>query len=230
MLDCQLLAVRKTMGNKKIILDHVTGLEASQEDCFNEIMSLESLRLGLFQLAAYVWKLEEQIRSEQTTHGIKVFSYGNVPQTNRVDNLLLPCYFHWFGVSLCNYVRLVGFIWGIETGRITREYLNKDSIKKECKDYIDTIPEIQEVLVWRNKVAAHFAITDPHKTDNIATLDMSVIYPVSFSDDRYRVHKMTLIRSSADGQSHTSDLPSWSITKTWEDLSARYWSEFVYPV
>jgi len=217
---------------EKIILDHTIGLEVARDVCFNEIMSLQSLRLGLFQLATHVWKLEEPIRNEEAKRQERVFFYGNVPGTDRTHNLLLPCYFHWFGVSLCNYVRLVGFVRGLATARITRAHLQDTKgfkrIKKECTTYTNTVPEIQEVVIWRNKVGAHFAITDPREEDNIATLDMSVIYPVSFFNGRFRVNSMTFSRTSADGQSHTAELPSWSITEVWEELATRYWPEFTY--
>lgn len=220
-------------STQSIILDHIISLEVTQDVCFNEIGSLQSLRLGLLQLAIHVGKLEKPIRDDETKRQLKVLSFGNVPGTDRTQNLLLPCYFHWFGVSLCNYIRLVGFVKGLVMGRITRKHLQDKKgfrrIKEECKAYIDAVAEVKDVIVWRNKVAAHFAITDPREEDNIATLDMSVISPVSFSDGRFRVNSMTLSRTGADGKSYTSELPSWSITEIYERLATRYWPEFTYP-
>ena len=217
----------------RIILDHIVGLEVGRDTCFNEIVSLQSLRLGLLHLAVHVWKIEKPIRDEEIKSQSRVFFYGNAPGTDRIQNLLLPCYFHWFGVSLCNYVRLVGFVNGLAMGRITREHLQDKScfkrIKKECKAYVDAVVEVKDVIVWRNKVAAHFAITDPREQDNIATLDTSVIYPVAFSDGRFRVHGMVLSRTRSDGRTYTAELPSWSITEVCEKLRNRYWPEFTYP-
>ncbi|MGH8071590.1 MAG: hypothetical protein ACRERE_41425 [Candidatus Entotheonellia bacterium] len=218
---------------ERIILDHIIGLEVTRDTCFNEILSLQSLRHGLLQLAVHVWRLEKSIRDEEAKRGLKIFFFGNAPGTDKTQNLLLPCYFHWFGVSLCNYVRLVGFVNGLAMGRITRENLQDKKgfkrIKEECRAYVDDVAEIKDVIVWRNKVAAHFAITDPREEDNIATLDMSVIYPVAFSDGRFRVHAMTLSRTHADGMSYTSELPSWSMTEVCEKFASRYWPKFTYP-
>jgi len=223
-------------GTEKIILDHIIGLEVARDVCFNELVSLQSLRLGLLQLAVQVWKLEKPFRDEETKNQKTILFFGNAPGTDRIQTLLLPCYFHWFGVSLCNYVRLVGFVNGLATGQINREHLRDKNgfkrIKGTCKAYVDTVTEIKDIIVWRNKVAAHFAITDPREEDNIATLDMSVIYPVAFSDSRFRLNVMTFARTGADGNDYVAELPSWSITEVCEKLASRYWPEFTttYPV
>jgi hypothetical protein len=134
--------------------------------------------------------------------------------------------FHWFGVSVCNYARLVGFIRGASAGHFSRSDLN-DPVKMEAihssvTTYVKGVPEIADVLIWRNKVAAHFAITAPHKTDSIATLDLSVMFPVSFADDRYTVGDFVLTRKNAAG-AFVSDLPGWSVTEVFEQLIPRYW-------
>ncbi len=99
-------------------------------------------------------------------------------------------------------------------------------VKKAIDDYVIGIAELDRVRVWRNKVFAHFAITDPFKDDNIATLDMSVIFPVSF-EGRYVVGGMTMLRSNSGG-SYKSELPRWSLTEVFESLEPHFWPGLKY--
>ena len=212
-----------------IILDHKGQFSVPRDSGHNEITSLQSLALGLNLIAATVWELEERIRSSETP-GTRTFFFGHRPGTDRRQTLLLPCYFHWFGISLCNYARLTGFLAALGAGAITRQDLTSPSERRRvasaCKDYVASVLEIGAVVIWRNKVAAHFAITDPRGDDNLATLDMSVMHPVSYSDGRYRVGEWTFSRGSAGAESVSSEIPSWSITEIFESLSDRYWPGF----
>jgi len=76
---------------------------------------------------------------------------------------IIECCFHWYAVSGCNFVKLIGWIAFIEGKSL-----------KEPQEYVKTI--IPEVLTWRNKVAAHFAQTfiKSNKRDNIAERKASV--------------------------------------------------------
>ncbi len=96
------------------------------------------------------------------------------------------------------------------------------TVKESVDGYINAIPELYDVVVWRNKVGAHFAITAPHKSDNIATLDMSIMFPVTFSNSQYRVGEWTLTRNNSSG-SYSSAIPCWSVTEVFENLIPRYW-------
>jgi hypothetical protein len=140
---------------------------------------------------------------------------------------MIALYFQWFGVTLSNYVRLVGFIRGLHRGEIKRADLRDKTtfkaIKSVVDDYVNSVSEISNVLVWRNKVGAHPAITYPHKDDNIATLDMSVMHPVSLSNARYHVGEFELVRQ--EGVEHVSQFPQWSLTQIFESLIPRFWPE-----
>jgi hypothetical protein len=39
---------------ERIVLDYTIGLEVTHDTCFNEIISLQSLKLGLLQLAIHI--------------------------------------------------------------------------------------------------------------------------------------------------------------------------------
>jgi hypothetical protein len=105
-------------------------------------------------------------------------------------------------MSILNYARLVGFFSGISLHKFT---------------------------FYPDKAAAHFGITAPRRDrrdaalpDNPALLDLSVIYPVSYSFDRFRVGIFKLRRTDSVGDLHTGTFPTWSLTETHEALQARY--------
>ena len=118
---------------------------------------------------------------------INTFIFGQDFDGTKTHLDLIACLFHWFGVSVYNYARLIGFMRGLSQGAFSRsdlgEPLKCKSISEVVDAYVNGIPELQHVRIWRHKVAAHFAITAPHKDDNIATLDLSVIFPVCFEKE-----------------------------------------------
>jgi hypothetical protein len=171
-------------------------------------------------------KRREAAWEQQTAGQIKLYVYGLDIDETKGNLDLTACFFHWFGVSVCNFARLVGFIRGLNATNFMRadvgDPTKSESVRSSVDSYVASVPELSEVLQWRNKVGAHFAITAPKKSDNVSTLDMSVMFPVTFSNDRYRVGEWTLRRSNASG-THASAIPSWSVTEVFERLIPRYW-------
>jgi hypothetical protein len=208
-----------------ITLDAIAGLSVDTDDYFNECRTLRMLSIGLAGIADNM-KRREAVWEQQTAGKIKLNVYGSDIDGTTGNLDLTACYFHWFGVSVCNFARLVGFIRGLNATDFTRadvgDPTKSESVRSSVDCYVANVPELSEVLQWRNKVGAHFAITAPKKSDNASTLDMSVMFPVSFSNDRYRVGEWTLTRSNASG-THTSAIPSWSVTEAFERLIPRYW-------
>ncbi|MBE0684066.1 MAG: hypothetical protein IH589_19360 [Anaerolineales bacterium] len=96
--------------------------------------------------------------------------------------------------------------------------MNKKVIKAYCTDYVrDAIPEI---YLWRNKVAAHFAATDPFNDDTLGSLEQSIMNPVSYKHPYYYVG---VFKWNTQGTS--ANLPRWALTETYERLRKRYWPE-----
>jgi hypothetical protein len=217
---------------KPILLDAIENLEVPLKGCENEVGTLRTLVSGIKRLYAPI--KTKEVHFEQATGGkMIVSSFGATNDEERELNDIIACYFHWFGISICNYVRLTGFIRGMNLGHFSRKDLRDSKNFKTVRDstnaYVDSVVEIEPVRVWRNKVFAHFAITDPLKDDNIATLDMSVIHPITF-EGKYFVGGMTMFLRNEDG-SATSELPRWSLTEVFEALTPRYWPnlEFTPP-
>jgi hypothetical protein len=155
-------------------------------------------------------------------------AFGNIRGLREDAVHLLPCFFHWYGVSLMNYARLVGFLSGLSCGAFTRHDLEDDNtfqaVIEHCNSYVASVPELSAIKVWRDKVAGHFAITAPRKKhDNPALLDFSVMYPVGYDNGRFRVGVMSFLRTDSAGNAHTGKLPPWSLTETHEALQGRYW-------
>lgn len=136
----------------------------------------------------------------------------------------MGCAFNWFSVTLVNYLRLVALVdlmnqRGWKSNDLT-DPINRGEIKKWCGDFVkDAIPEI---YLWRNKVSAHFAVTDPFHGDNLGTLEQSIMNPVSYHSPYFYVGEMKWNTSGSQSQ-----LSSWALTKTYEDLKSRFWPEMV---
>jgi hypothetical protein len=209
-----------------ITLDAIEPVQVEDTEHVNEVGTLRTLHRGLWGLANSVANREYPFL--EMSKKVKFVSFGRDADATTQDIDMVACFFHWFGVSLCNFARLVGFIRGLKNGEFTRADLTDQSkmkarvIKNSVDAYIQSVPELQPVLVWRDKIAAHFAITDPRKDDNIATLDMSVVFPVAYDSPRYRANYFQMIRSSAAG-THVSGFPEWSVTEVYEQLASRYW-------
>lgn len=201
-------AANPTVEPQPVILDYIDHLELSADDArlrFNELHSLAYLVEGLTFLAGQVAKIEARIK-EQELKAIgpdKVaFSFGNRPGLDWVPQGLVASAFHWYSVSACSYARLVGFLgYGAPA---------------EAQKYVETV--MPQIYLWRNKVAAHFSLTDPRKEDTAADLAASVMFPVSIDDARFVVGAMQL---GMKGTSSRDDM-QWSLTKSFEDFKKRY--------
>ncbi len=211
-------------------IDQIEGRELIDEEIerySNELRSLEYLAAGLNLLDAQVRRIEAGVLNR--TKGLRVEMLGNAPELQAVPQDLVACAFHWYSVTVCNYVLLVG--WLIN---------NEDA--KAAKTYQDLV--LGNVLRWRNKVGAHFAQADPYSDDEPATLALSVMFPVGFRDDAFHSPPFTLTLSLANqddlnpgrilnwrrhlsrestlGLSSSGPEMTWSLTRTHSELSDRY--------
>jgi len=208
-------------------LDAIVPVIIESDVYFNECRTLRTLSVGLVTIAKTLQRPE--VTWQQQAGGKLTFlSYGLDIDGTKGNLDLIACFFHWFGVSVCNFARLIGFVSGLVESHFTRADLSNPAkfpdIRKSVDSYVNSVSELSNVLMWRNKVGAHFAIAAPKKGDNISTLDASVIFPVSFSNGRYRVGDLSHTRKNVAGV-HTSSIPSWSVTEVFEQLTPRYWPQ-----
>jgi len=202
------------MGSKKTceIVDHIENFTLSGENLtkyFNELASLRYLSIGLAFLYKQVKKVELTI-IKQIGPEIRIFSYGNDPRMRGIPRDLIACSFHWYSVSVCNYILMVGWI---------RHTIDPNS--PFPWDYVDSL--IPEVRAWRDKVSAHFAKADNDRRDTIAEQEVSVFYPIGFYDDAFYASPMSLTMTKKGKRITSKSLQKWSLTKTHEQLQPRYW-------
>ncbi|NLE89345.1 MAG: hypothetical protein GX602_00175 [Dehalococcoidales bacterium] len=193
-------------------MDNIDNLQLTDEletRSFNELHSLKYLSEGLWFLYHQVIKLEKQV-TDNIGDGRSCFICGNAPQLYKIPQGLVACAFHWYSVSVCNYVRLVG-------------WLGNDNDPKKAKDYLERV--LPEVYLWRNKIGAHFAITDPYKDDSEADLKTSTIFPLSFEDNAFYASSLILSLNSKGKSSTSRQDMRWSLTKTHQMLTLRYWPD-----
>lgn len=198
-----------------IEIDHLKPILIDENICGNEISTLSYLSVGLYHLYFTVKNYETMVENQNRASETKIIlSMGSTRGLPHGADQLLPCLFHWFGVSIMNYARLIGFLDGISTGKYTKRdlesYSNYKKVKKVCGNYVNSVPELSAIKIWRDKVAAHFAITDPvddrfgitdpkKKPDNPAFLEFSIMYPVSYCEGRFKVGRMEFTRIDSTG-------------------------------
>ena len=194
-----------------MIIDYVEQLEISDKEVarhLNELRYLECLATGLNHLYSQVSEIECRIRQTLPENQTN-YLLGNAPQLNEVPQDLVACFFHWYSVTACNYVQLVGWLGnGGDTGK-AKSYLNK---------------VLPEVSLWRNKVGAHFALVDPKERgdskDSEADLAKSVMTPVAFQEDAFYTDTFQLRishRNSDQGRTRGKADWWWSLRRSVPD-------------
>jgi len=221
------------MDSTKYTIDKVQNIEIDPRKYNNEYNALIQLKTGLIILYNNTKPFELEIIQK---NGEQKISYFGVPGNNDLIphnlSIALPNYFHWFGNSLVNYARLSGFIVGKEIGYITEDDLQYEperrKIKIYCDNYIKSIPEISQLVKWRHKVSAHFALTAPQSDDNIATMHSSITFPICFENDRFRTAGSMVYTMSSPDITVDSEIPDWSLTEIFEKLIERFWPDVTF--
>ncbi|MBA4264319.1 MAG: hypothetical protein C0453_04495 [Comamonadaceae bacterium] len=204
-----------------IILDHVQGIAIDPENApFANYQAFASSYEGLKTLAFTVREIERRyVASDQHAEHVVLHMSSQVPN-------IVPCAFNWFSVTLVNYLRLIGLVQLMNANGWKSPALadpsNRSSIRSHCTAYVKSA--VPEVYGWRNKVAAHFAATDPFHDDNLGTLEHSLMSMVTFQYPHYHVGLGKWVTGT-----EISQLPQWALTKVYEDLRTRYWPEVQLP-
>ena len=209
------------MTSSPVTLDHIDGISIDPANApFANYQAFASNYEGLKTLAYMVRELERQyIASDPYAEHVVLHMSTKVPG-------IVPCAFNWFAVTLVNYLRLVGLVQLMNSkgwkSRALADPANRSEIRSHCTAYANTVAP--DVCAWRNKVAAHFAATDPFRDDNLGTLEQSVMSRVEFQYPHYYVGlgKWT-------SENETSQLPAWALTKVYEDLRPRLWPQVHLP-
>jgi len=220
---------------KPYTVDQIKGVHVTPEKGGNELPTLGYLQAGLSDLYQKTKIYEYYLQQYEAASGKGTLQGFGLDFLGLPNNgaRLVPCYFHWFGTSIINYARVAGFLGGIATNSFSRDDLETSAggkkIKDYCDNYLEGIQELDGVRVWRNKIAAHFAITAPKTTgterDNLALLNLTTMFPIGFSGSRFFVGQTGLSHHDSAGVKHYAQLPRWSLTQVYESLVPRFFSD-----
>ena len=191
-----------------MILDFIDKLELPDSEIekhFDARMALARLGEGLFWIHQEVAKIEMDLRNKASKENIQLALAGGILENKPFG--LLSCAFQWYAVSACNYAQLVGWL------------ATRDSVAS--KNYVKKVmPRLRN---YRNKVAAHFAITDPFR-DNEADLAASVMTNIIFTHGRLCAAALTPVINNDGDEIKVSRDISWSLTIAHERLARRFWA------
>lgn len=211
------------------VIDKIKNIIVDSDRYATEVTTMTNLRTGLIFLYNIVYPIEQEIVDKYEDRNIYFFGRSHDLPNHIFE--MLPCFYHWFGTSIVNYARLAGMIVGYEENEISTMDLTspkgKEKIKNFCDQYILSINELSEIVKWRNKVGAHFALTDPRKSDNVATLEASIIYPISFCGSRFKTGGIKFCKIES-GSPIDAEIPQWSLTEIFEIISGRFWPNIIF--
>ena len=198
------------------ILDHIDNITVPGNvfrEPANEYWALICLRHGMEFLHHQALRCDQAIKEQVNPDGnVRFAGGGNVPAFNQVPKTLLTCTFHWYAISACQYVRTVGAI-----------AYQLDSNRPLPPEYVKNV--IPEVVVFRDKVAAHFAWSTQNNRDNDAERLASILPPLTFVDDSFYVGGFTVAVRRSGKTSNSQAIKQWSLCKVHEALRERYWPE-----
>ena len=147
-------------------------------------------------------------------------------ETNSPVNNLFANLVYWYSLNVLNYSQTIGMIDFLnKKGIKIEELLTKavaNELRKHVKSYISNIQDLEPVELFRNKIAAHVAITSPKTTgnlDNIATLIESMSPLPTFRDSRLFMGDFTW---TIQQQKSEIGKITWSLTENYESLLKRY--------
>lgn len=190
-----------------MILDHIENLVLSDESAKQHEYATEALaRLadGLFWINEDVKRIEKYTTTRARKKDVEIASAGGILENTPLGRL--SCQFQWYAVSAYNYAQLVGWLVYGDTVQ-AKEFVNR------------VMPNISK---YRNKVAAHFALTDPRKDDNIATLSASVMTYIVYAKGHFYAGSVSP-KTREGKEIEQSNIPAWSLTIAHQQLSERFW-------
>jgi hypothetical protein len=196
-------------------LDHIDNIAVPGtpfKEPANEYFALVCLYQGMEFLYRQAKRIDDGV-NQHLGKDVQFFGSGSAPLFDGIPKPLLTCSFHWYAVSLCNYVRTIGAI-----------AYRQDSTRPLPFEYAKSV--IPEVVAFRDKVAAHFAWSTESARDTDADRLASILPPLTWSADSFYVGEMQIYLKRS-GKSSTSAMKPWSLCKVHDTLRPRYWPETI---
>jgi len=203
--------------SRDTVLDHVENITVPDNvfaEPANEFWALVCFWHGMELLYHQAKKFDALAASRLGAGpGYRVVGMGNLPQLSDMPKSLLTVSFHWYAISACQYARVVGAI-----ARDQKKFRWAKSL-----DYVKEV--IPEVLVFRNKVAAHLIGAEDDARDNDAERLASYLPSLHWGGDSFYVGA-SVVQTVRNGTASTSTaIKPWSLCKVHEQLRDRYWPD-----
>ncbi|MEO7666650.1 MAG: hypothetical protein ABIU97_06410 [Dehalococcoidia bacterium] len=187
------------------VIDHLDGIHLENiavEESQDELAALQRLRHGLDFLDRRVREIERGMLEHW-------FSPGNVvPSPWAVSSTLwVASAFHWYSTSAYQYTQTVGWL--------------ATNDRRQAKAYAARV--LPNLVVWRHKIGAHFARTDPRNEDSLADQMLSVQFPVTFHGTEFwTAMRPVAVKDAGRWKVSRNDM-AWSLTRVHREMCARYW-------
>jgi len=196
-------------------LDYIDKIKVD-EDVFaepcNEYWALTFLWEGMEFLYRHTQHYDHVVKKRVDPECKRdVFICGNHPALQGVPIRLLTSAFHWYAISACQYVTTVGNI-----------AYKADSNRQLPNKYRDSV--IPGLVIFRNKIAAHFAWSTQNKRDNDAERIASIIPQISFKNNSFYIGNWAARVRRSCRESDSMTIKPWSLSKVHESLRERYCS------
>lgn len=109
------------------VIDYIANLKLSDEQekwHFNELRSLAYLATGLRFLYEQVQRVEAEV-IKRLPKDKQVIIFGNAPEMQGINQDLVAWAFHWYAVTACNYVKMIGWLANNSDSSKARKYMQR---------------------------------------------------------------------------------------------------------
>lgn len=188
-----------------LLLDTALEVAVQADDeakLVNELRTLRVAAIGLRALAHQVAK------AESPDPAVKSFM-----QTSTPNPLVVNC-FWWYSVSLCNFLRLTGWI----AGEIGAAHPSGKLIEPQ-----DIESAFSAVKAYRDKIGAHFVQHKRNRRDNEAEKLASVVTALSMINGRWVAGAGVIgLASPSTGTVSSKAIGQWGLTDTHAQVVERF--------
>ena len=209
---------------EELIIDYRDDIRINRETFpIKNLHAYWGLRYGIYTCANAVRKKELPINQNAVRNGGKTVLFHTMMGMDD-ESAMLYNLCNWFSINVISFLRLTTLLKLMQKNnwQISDIKKKRNLIKKETKNLLRKVAP--EVLLHRNKVAAHLAASDPFSDDTEGTLMSSLVSNISFSFPFYSV--TIKIKPQGEGE---SALPVWNLTQVYEELTPRFWPDLPIP-
>lgn len=189
-----------------VLMDTVAGFtlsEAAIAERPNELAQLQMMWHGLEMLAGHIRIVESKLPFDPK---FKTMSLGGLSAQDNASGLMC---FHWYSVTGCNMIRLLGWL--------RRQF---EPQAPEPIEYLRSVAP--ELKAFRDKVAAHFALVSTRDDDGYAIRAASTMNLLCECDGKLRFGEFMVTTRSSGVVSDSSAIIPWGITETHDRLRKRF--------